>query len=74
MFVLDAGMECITNITEVLGVHMKLAEWLFLDFLTLKLCGVIAWSWWWVLAPLWGAIALGVIKGLIKPKSDETNS
>ena len=22
-------------------------------FITLKLTGVIAWSWWWVLAPLW---------------------
>ena len=22
-------------------------------FVTLKLCGVITWSWWWVLAPLW---------------------
>lgn len=22
-------------------------------FITLKLCGVIAWSWWWVLSPLW---------------------
>lgn len=22
-------------------------------FIVLKLCGVIAWSWWWVLAPLW---------------------
>lgn len=22
-------------------------------FITLKLCGVISWSWWWVLAPLW---------------------
>lgn len=27
---------------------------LFLVFLTLKLCGVIGWSWWWVTAPLWG--------------------
>jgi Flp pilus assembly protein TadB len=26
---------------------------LFLVFLVLKLCGVIAWSWWWVTAPLW---------------------
>ena len=26
---------------------------LFLIFLVLKLCGVIAWSWWWVTAPLW---------------------
>ena len=23
-------------------------------FITLKLTGYIAWSWWWVLAPLWG--------------------
>lgn len=22
-------------------------------FVVLKLCHVIAWSWWWVLAPLW---------------------
>ena len=35
-------------------------------FITLKLCGVIAWSWWWVLAPLWFpfAIALLIIAGL----------
>lgn len=25
----------------------------FLLFLTLKLCNVITWSWWWVTAPLW---------------------
>jgi hypothetical protein len=24
-----------------------------LIFITLKLTGVIAWSWWWVTAPLW---------------------
>ena len=22
-------------------------------FIVLKLCNVITWSWWWVLAPLW---------------------
>ncbi|PCJ52999.1 MAG: hypothetical protein COA79_23095 [Planctomycetota bacterium] len=22
-------------------------------FITLKLCGVIAWSWWWVWSPVW---------------------
>ena len=27
-------------------------------FITLKLTGYIAWSWWWVLAPIWGPIAL----------------
>lgn len=26
---------------------------LFIVFLTLKLTGVIAWSWWWVFAPVW---------------------
>ena len=33
----------------------------FLIFLTLKLCGVIDWSWWWVTAPLWMPVALGVL-------------
>lgn len=31
---------------------------LFLIFLTLKLCGVIAWSWLWVTAPLWVPLAV----------------
>jgi fatty acid desaturase len=22
-------------------------------FVVLKLCGVVSWSWWWVLSPLW---------------------
>ena len=26
---------------------------LTLIFLTLKLCKVITWSWWWVFSPLW---------------------
>jgi hypothetical protein len=26
-------------------------------FITLKLCGVIHWSWWWVLSPLWLTVA-----------------
>lgn len=29
------------------------AKALQLSFIILKLCSVIAWSWWWVLAPLW---------------------
>ena len=31
---------------------------LFLIFLTLKLTGVIAWSWWWITAPLWGGLVV----------------
>jgi len=30
-------------------------------FIGLKLGGVITWSWWWVLAPLWGAVLLGIL-------------
>lgn len=30
-------------------------------FVGLKLAGVISWSWWWVLAPLWGPFAIAVI-------------
>lgn len=26
---------------------------LALIFITLKLLGIIAWSWWWILAPIW---------------------
>ena len=29
-------------------------------FIALKLTGVITWSWWWVTAPLWGGLALGL--------------
>lgn len=37
---------------------------LFIIFLILKLTGVIAWSWWWVTAPLWMPI-LAVIAVLV---------
>jgi hypothetical protein len=33
---------------------------LFVAFLCLKLTGVIAWSWWWVTAPLWGPLVVVV--------------
>ena len=29
-------------------------------FITLKLTGYIAWSWWWVLSPLWLPLAVGL--------------
>lgn len=34
---------------------------LTLLFIGLKLCGVIAWSWLWVLAPLWIPTALALL-------------
>jgi len=40
---------------------------LLVAFITLKLCGVIAWPWLWVLAPLWLplAIFLAVLLGAL---------
>ena len=43
-------------------------------FITLKLCDLIAWSWWWVLSPIWIPISgclfaltfLGVLFGIAK--------
>jgi len=34
-------------------------------FIVLKLTRVIAWSWWWVLAPLWLGSAIGIVVVLI---------
>lgn len=33
---------------------------LLVVFVTLKLCGVIAWSWWWVMSPLWIVIIVAI--------------
>jgi hypothetical protein len=30
-------------------------------FIVLKLVGVITWSWWWVLAPVWISAGLAVV-------------
>ena len=30
-------------------------------FIVLKLCNVITWSWWWVLAPTWIGVPLCVL-------------
>ena len=50
-----------TKISVQLGSFPTL---LTIAFIVLKLCNVIAWSWWWVLAPLWIPVAV-VILGLL---------
>lgn len=30
-------------------------------FIGLKLTGYITWSWWWVLAPMWGPLAVVIV-------------
>lgn len=34
-------------------------------FIVLKLCKVIAWSWWWVLLPLYGGLGLLIVGALV---------
>lgn len=38
---------------------------LTLVFIVLKLCGVIKWSWLWILSPLWIPVALFIIGFII---------
>lgn len=34
---------------------------LLVAFVVLKLCGVIDWSWWWVLSPLWIPLSILIL-------------
>ena len=43
-------------------VGLGFAEALTILFIALKLCGVISWSWLWVLSPLW--ISLGIVAAI----------
>lgn len=40
--------------------EISLPTLLTIIFLILKLIGTIAWSWWWVLSPLWIATGLAL--------------
>lgn len=42
------------------GGGIGFAGLLAIVFITLKLTGYIAWSWWWVLSPLWIPLAFVV--------------
>lgn len=43
------------------GGGIGLSGALLILFIALKLCGVIHWSWLWVLAPLWIPLAVVII-------------
>jgi hypothetical protein len=57
---------------------INLLEALLIAFVVLRLVGVIDWSWWWVLSPIWipaiavivGAYVVGMIK---KARTDKTD-
>ena len=48
---------------------MKIAfdQLLTLIFITLKLCHVIDWSWWWVLSPILISLLIHTIQEIAKP-------
>lgn len=45
----------------VTAILAKLPMALSLALMALKLAGVITWSWWWVLSPIWLAIAVALL-------------
>ena len=47
--------------TEIAKGGLNFLEALLLVFIILKLCGIINWSWWWVLTPMWIPIGLWLI-------------
>lgn len=53
------------NNKEVTVRGMSASTLLGIAFIILKLCGVIQWSWWWVLAPFWIPFVLLIILLLI---------
>lgn len=40
---------------------LTFCDLLAVAFIVLKIVGVIKWSWWWVLAPIWIPLAIGII-------------
>ena len=51
---------------ERISISFSGTSLLSVAFIVLKLCNVIDWSWWWVLAPIWIPIALVVILIILK--------
>jgi hypothetical protein len=54
-----------SNKKETSTISIGFCGALTIAFIVLKLCSVIDWSWWWVLAPLWMPTALITGIGLI---------
>lgn len=45
-------------------VGVGICDVLAIVFVVLKLVGVISWSWWWVLSPIWIPVVIILILGL----------
>ena len=53
------------NKKEVKTVGIGFCDALTLLFIALKLCGVIDWSWLWVLSPIWITFSLLAVIGIV---------
>lgn len=53
-------------------IRIGICEMLLIVFIILKLCGVIDWSWWWVVSPLYVAFIYSVFKAIKDYKKKET--
>lgn len=51
--------------SKAAGGGIGFSDLLGILFIVLKLCGVINWSWWWVLAPFWIPVALTIVITLV---------
>lgn len=50
-----------TNTNNTNGGGVGFSGLLTILFIGLKLTGVITWSWWWVMSPIWISVSLGVV-------------
>ena len=50
---------------KTVDIRVNFLECLALLFIALRLTGVIAWSWLWVLAPLWLPLTILIIAAII---------
>nr|DAH76676.1 MAG TPA: hypothetical protein [Caudoviricetes sp.] len=57
------GLVVLNNVEVMM--KMGICSVLGLIFVTLKLTGVIAWSWLWVLLPFWGPLVICLLVVLI---------
>ena len=55
----------ISERNEGTAVIRRILELLLVAFIVLKLTGVITWSWWWVLSPLWIPLVIAFIVTII---------
>ena len=58
-----------SNLNLTYGINF--IEVLAILFIGLKLAGIITWSWWWILSPIWIEFLYGFISARSARKKDE---